>query len=192
MADMYNGPHGLTRRGRFLLMSNWYLADDLLRTCYELKNMNSNVQSNRDTMATKLNSIALEIKPYNATTRFVEGKEFVCEAHGSWSGLFSQLRSALYHKDRLNVTSRGEGGISGNGRPDSKDEQSHNDAFVAIQKALDSMIAKILNSEDLLTQFQFEAKLQQNWTHKNGDKWEVVLPKVMPGDETDRAPTIPA
>jgi len=181
----YNGPNGLSRRAKRLAMANWYEADDFTRTVAELKTMNPNIQANRDNMSQKLNTNKLENAPYGQAKRFPVNSDYVCEAHGVWPGLFKQLRMGLYHKEKANVFQRGDTApTNGNAGKPNPDEQQSNDAFTAISNALEAMSAKLINGEDLIDQFYFETALQQRWTRKNGDKWEVEPPKVQIGDET--------
>lgn len=179
----YNGASGLSRKARLLTMANWYDANDLLRTLYELRAYNHNIQSNRDTMISKLNTCRLGSCPYAAKRRLPEKFDYVCESHGAWNKLFAQLRAGLYFKDRdANVDKPVPGNSGAVGKPGNDNQQNQNDAVTSISNVIVAMIERINNGEDLVNQYYFEKQMKQVWYDKKQDG---TIAKVEPYVDAD-------
>jgi len=181
----YNGAAGLSRKARLLTMANWYEATDLLRTLYELRTYNHNIQANRDTMISKLNTCRLSACPYGPKKRFPEKQDFICESFGAWNKLFAQLRAGLYYKDRdANVDKPVPGNSGAVGKPGNENQQNQNDAVTAVSNVLVAMIERINNGEDMVDQYYFERQMKQVWYDKKGEgPIARVEPYVDPDDE---------
>lgn len=137
----------------------WYDVEQLLEVMHKIWKINFNIVEQRAQALAALNNLST-LAPYSRNVRFPEGKYYITLASGDWIRKLQQLRISLSYKPNQK-----EKKIAAS-TPTDSEHQDANDAILAFQNCISSIITQLGQLGNIYDREMFESKYSLVWTNQ--------------------------